>query len=66
MTANELIDSATLLEKERCFLLAIDTVKKHMITWAFDVDSQLWNQRSDRLINSLIDAFDMDAEKLHD
>jgi hypothetical protein len=59
-------DSATLLEKERCFLLAIDTVKKHIITWPFDVDSRLWNQRSDRLINSLIDAFDMDAEELHE
>jgi hypothetical protein len=55
-------DSATLLEKERCFHLAIDTVKKHMITWPLDADSQLWNQRLDRLNNSLIDAFNMDAE----
>jgi hypothetical protein len=55
-------DSATLLEKERCFHLAIDTVKKHMITWPLDADSQLWNLRLDRLNNSLIDAFNMDAE----
>jgi hypothetical protein len=59
-------DSARLLEKERCFHLAIDTVRKHMITWPVDADSQLWNQRLDRLTNSLIDAFDMDAEIPHD
>lgn len=53
-------------EKERCFHLAIDTVKKHMITWPVDADSQLWNQRLDRLTNSLIDVFDMDAEIPHD
>jgi hypothetical protein len=55
-------DSATLLEKERCFLLTIDTVKKSMITWPLDADSQLWNQRLDRLINSLIDVYDMEAK----
>ena len=55
-------DSATLLEKERCFLLTIDTVKKSMITWPVDADSQLWNQRLDRLINSLIDSYDMEAK----
>jgi len=55
-------DSATLLEKERCFHLAIDAVKRHMITWPMDADSQLWNQRLDRLTNSLIDAFDMEAK----
>jgi hypothetical protein len=55
-------DSATLLEKERCFYLAIDAVKRHMITWPMDADSQLWNQRLDRLTNSLIDAFDMEAK----
>jgi len=55
-------DSATLLEKERCFHLAIDAVKRHMITWPMDADSQLWNQRLDRLTDSLIDAFDMEAK----
>jgi len=55
-------DSATLLENERCFHLAIDAVKRHMITWPVDADSQLWNQRLDRLTNSLIDAFDMEAK----
>lgn len=55
-------DSATLLEKERCFLLTIDTVKKSMITWPVDADSQLWNQRLDRLINLLIDSYDMEAK----
>jgi len=55
-------DSATLSEKERCFHLAIDAVKRHMITWPVDADSQLWNQRLDRLTNSLIDAFDMEAK----
>jgi hypothetical protein len=56
-------DSATLLEKEKCFHLVIDVINKHMITWPESADSQLWNQRLDRLTNSLIDAFDMDAEK---
>jgi len=49
-------------ENERCFHLAIDAVKRHMITWPVDADSQLWNQRLDRLTNSLIDAFDMEAK----
>jgi hypothetical protein len=55
-------DSATLIEKERCFHLVIDTVRRSMITWPLDSDSQLWNQRLDRLTNSLIDAFDMEAK----
>jgi len=55
-------DSATLLEKERCFHLAIDAVKRHMITWPMDADSLLWNQRLDCLTNFLIDAFDMEAK----
>jgi hypothetical protein len=55
-------DSATLLEKEKCFHLAIDAVKRHMITWPMDADSQLWNQRLDRLTDSLIDAFNMEAK----
>ena len=49
-------------ENERCFHLAINAVKRHMITWPVDADSQLWNQRLDRLTNSLIDAFDMEAK----
>jgi len=55
-------DSATLLEKERCFHLTINTIGKSMVPWPLDVDSKLWNERLDRLINSMIDAFDMEAK----
>jgi hypothetical protein len=55
-------NAARIEENERCFHLAINAVKRHMITWPVDADSQLWNQRLDRLTNSLIDAFDMEAK----
>jgi hypothetical protein len=55
-------DSATLSEKERCFHLTINTIGKSMVPWPLDVDSKLWNERLDRLINSMIDAFDMEAK----
>jgi hypothetical protein len=55
-------DSATLLEKERCFHLTINTISNTLVPWPSDIDSQLWNQRMDRLINKLIDVFDMEAK----
>jgi len=55
-------DSATLSEKERCFHLTINTIKKSMIPWPTDVECKMWNLRLDCLINSLIDAFDMEAK----
>ena len=60
MVMDELIeinDSATLSEKERCFHLTINTIGKSMVPWPLDVDSKLWNERLDRLINSLIDSY---------
>jgi len=55
-------ESATLLEKERCFHLVINTISNTLVSWPLDVDSKLWNERLDRLINSMIDAFDMEAK----
>ncbi len=55
-------DSATLKEKERCFHLVINTISNTLVPWPLDVDSRLWNQRMDRLINKLIDVFDMEAK----
>jgi hypothetical protein len=55
-------ESATLLEKERCFHLVINTISNTLVPWPENIDSQLWNQRMDCLINKLIDAFDMEEK----
>jgi hypothetical protein len=55
-------ESATLLEKERCFHLAINTISNTLVPWPENIDSQLWNQRMDSLINKLIDVFEMEAK----
>jgi hypothetical protein len=49
-------------ENKRCFDLVMDVINKQMITWPESADSQLWNQRLDRLTNSLIDAFYVEAK----
>ena len=55
-------ESATLLEKERCFHLVINTISNTLVPWPENIDSQLWNQRMDSLINKLIDVFEMEAK----
>ena len=47
-------------ETERCFLLALDAVKKSMIPWPQSIDSQLWNKRLDALVDRLITDFGME------
>jgi len=56
------IQNATLQEKERCFHLVIDVIKKNMIVWPTVEDSITWNTRIDKLIDQMIDAFDVSGE----
>jgi len=49
-------------EKERCFHLAVKIAQSALIAWPESVDSQLWNQRVNRMIDNLIVQFEVDGE----
>ena len=58
----ELVNQALAKQKEVDYLTAIGLVKRHLVTWPTEANSELWNERVNNLLNSLTVEFGFDGE----
>ena len=58
----EIISNALIQQKEADYMTVVHLIKQHSVAWPENIDSQLWNERMDKLLNGLTIAFGFDGE----